>query len=78
MPGLVTTEFAQNVRGEGGAVPPPWSPAGQAPQVQTPEEVAEAVANLIEHPAAEIFTNPAHATLVKRYFDDVGAFEQSM
>src|SRR2546428_2187234 len=41
MPGLVTTEFAQNVRGEGAAVPPPWSPAGQAPQVQTPEEVAE-------------------------------------
>jgi short-subunit dehydrogenase len=80
MPGLVTTDFARNVRGEASAAPPPWVSAGApnpAMKPQTPEEVAAAIANVIEHPVAEIFTNPASAALAKRYLEDVGKFEES-
>jgi short-subunit dehydrogenase len=78
MPGLVTTEFAKNVRGEASSAAPPWTPGGQTPPVQTPEEVAAAISRLIEHPVAEIFTNPVNAAVAKRYLEDVGAFEASL
>jgi NADP-dependent 3-hydroxy acid dehydrogenase YdfG len=74
MPGLVTTEFARNAIGSSGATAPPWS----AMKPQTPEEVARAVASLIERPAAELYTNPASPALVRQYFEDVGAFEESL
>jgi NADP-dependent 3-hydroxy acid dehydrogenase YdfG len=81
MPGLVSTEFARNVRGQSSAAAPPWT-SGGAPQPamkpQTPEEVAEAMAKLIEKPVAEIYTNPASADLARRYFDDIDAFEASL
>jgi len=82
MPGLVTTDFARNVVGTPGAAPP-WIanasaiPAG-AMKSQTAEEVAVAIAEVIEHPVAELFTNPASAGLARRYFEDVGAFEEGM
>jgi NADP-dependent 3-hydroxy acid dehydrogenase YdfG len=77
MPGLVTTDFARNVRGEASPAPPPWVSGGApnpAMKPQTPEEVAAVIAGVIEHPVAEIFTNPASAGLARKYFDDPGAF----
>ncbi len=82
MPGLVATPFAQNVRGEGAGVAPPWTPGGGGPQPgmkpQTAEEVAAAIADLIEKPVAELYTNPASPELARRYFSDVDAFESRM
>jgi short-subunit dehydrogenase len=77
MPGLVRTEFAQNALGA--SAPAAASPAARPPagmmQPQTAEEVAAAIARLIEHPQAEIYTNPASSELVRHYYADVGAFE---
>jgi len=70
MPGLVSTEFARNVIGTPSAVPPQWTP-NAAMKPQTPEEVADAVAELIEHPRAEIYTNPASPEMARRYFEDL-------
>jgi NADP-dependent 3-hydroxy acid dehydrogenase YdfG len=80
MPGMVSTEFAHNAIGSAASS---WTSAGGAPlagamKPQTAEEVAEAIANLIEHPAAEIYTNPASSPLARRYYEDVGAFEAGM
>ena len=50
---------------------------GQAP-VQSAEEVAGQIASLIEHPVAELYTNPGLRDLTVRYYQDVGAFEESM
>ena len=71
MPGLVTTEFGRNAIG--GIAP---RPSGSVP-AQPVEEVARAIVNVIHHPVPEIYTNPAHAAVVRRYFDDVAAFEQA-
>ncbi len=82
MPGLVSTDFARNVRGEGTAPAPSWTPGrgGQQPGMkpQSADEVASAIAALIENPRAEIYTNPASAELARRYFEDVDAFEASL
>jgi short-subunit dehydrogenase len=74
MPGLVATEFAGNSLGGTPAVAPP--PGALKPQ--SAEDVASAIANLIENPVPEIYTNPALAGIVRRYYDDVGAFEAGM
>jgi short-subunit dehydrogenase len=69
MPGLVSTAFQQNA--VGGTPPlPPSTPA------QTPEEAAAAIAAAIEHPVAEVYTNPQQAAVALEYFKDVGAFER--
>ena len=47
-------------------------------QPQTAEEVAEAIAGVIENPVAELYTNPASAPMAQRYFEGVGAFEDSL
>jgi short-subunit dehydrogenase len=70
MPGLVATEFARDVIGTPSAVPPSWTP-GTAMKPQTAEEVADAVADVIAHPRAEIYTNPASAEMALRYFEDL-------
>ena len=75
MPGLVRTEFAQNALGAGAPMTPPAGPPPGAMQPQTAEEVAAALARLVERPEAEIYTNPASPELVRRYYADVGAFE---
>jgi short-subunit dehydrogenase len=67
MPGLVATEFARNVAGTPSAVPPQWTP-NAAMKPQTAEEVADAVAELIAHPRAEIYTNPASAEMARQWF----------
>lgn len=67
MPGVVRTEFAANALG--GMLP------GGGPPGQTAEEVAAVIAELIEHPVAEVYTNPASAEIARRYYEDVEAFE---
>lgn len=77
MPGIVTTEFARNALGA--RAPAAGAPSGgsRAPS-QTPEEVAGAIAELIAHPRAELYTNPAQARMARRYFEDVAAIEASL
>lgn len=72
MPGLVSTEFARNALGG-----LPTTPPSGAMQAQTAEEVAAVMANLIETPVAEVYTNPMTSGLAKRYFEDVAAFEEA-
>jgi short-subunit dehydrogenase len=73
MPGLVATDFAQHARASTGPIPP--GPIGSPMKPQRPEEVALIVASLVDHPVAEVYTNPASAALAARYFEDVARFE---
>ncbi len=73
MPGIVATDFAENV--VGGPVDLTGSPWA-ATTSQTVDEVATMIAGVIDHPVAELYTNPASAGMARRYFEDVGAFEQ--
>ncbi|HTB34035.1 MAG TPA: SDR family oxidoreductase [bacterium] len=72
MPGLVSTAFSQNAVGG-----PPQRLTDGVPS-QTPQEVAAAIAELIEKPRAELITNPALAAVGQRYVQDVEAFEAKM
>ena len=69
MPGLVRTDFQRNAFGGS----PPMPAIADA---QSVEDAAAAIAAAIEHPVAEIYTNPRHAAIVQSYFQDVGAFER--
>ena len=73
MPGLVTTEFATHARGSTGPIPP--GAIGSPMKPQTAGEVATIVADLIDRPVAEVYTNPASAAVATRYFEDVARFE---
>jgi len=74
MPGIVDTDFARNALG-GTPLPPP----GARPMVaQAPEDVARLIAELIEHPQPELYTNPASPEMARRYFQDVAAFEATL
>lgn len=72
MPGVVTTDFARNVRGE--QRPPMNAAVGGSSTMkpQTAEEVAEKISELIAHPVAELYTNPASAEIAKRYYANQG------
>jgi len=72
MPGLVATEFARNVIGTAAGAAPPWTP-GAAMKPQMAEEVADAVAELIERPRAEVYTNPASPEMARRYFESLAS-----
>ena len=72
MPGLVATEFARNVIGTPSATPPPWITGGGM-KAQSAEEVAEAIARVIDEPKAEVYTNPASAEMARRYFEEMAA-----
>jgi NADP-dependent 3-hydroxy acid dehydrogenase YdfG len=71
MPGLVTTGFGKNAMGGSPTLPP-----AVVAEAQTAEKVAEAIAGVIDHPVAELYTNPNHRAVALRYFEDVGAFER--
>lgn len=74
IPGLVSTDFAKNaVHGT-----PPIRPGSAPPGVQTADQVAAVVVRAIDHPVAEVYTNPAHPALAVRYVEDVGAFEAKL
>jgi short-subunit dehydrogenase len=70
MPGMVATDFAKNAIGA-----PPGTTVYSGSHVQTVEQVADVVAAVVEHPVAEVYTNPASAEMARRYFADVQAFE---
>ncbi|MBC7541885.1 MAG: SDR family oxidoreductase [Candidatus Sericytochromatia bacterium] len=74
LPGVVLTDFAKNAVGGGQPLPTLTGPMTP----QTPEEVAAAIARVIEHPVAELYTNPAQHDLANRYVQDVAAFEGAM
>lgn len=69
MPGLVTTDLQRNALGGS----PPLPPVSEA---QSADEVAAAIADVIERPVAELYTNPRQRAVALKYFEDVGAFEQ--
>ena len=73
MPALVTTDFPLHATASTGAIPP--GAIGSPQQTQTPQEVAGVVADLLDHPVAEVYTNPASRGLAARYFDDVERYE---
>ncbi|MCU1382894.1 MAG: short-chain dehydrogenase [Acidobacteria bacterium] len=70
LPGLVRTDFQRNALGGSPAIP-------AATESQSVEEAVAAIVQAIEHPVAEIYTNPRHASVVQNYFQDVGAFERA-
>jgi short-subunit dehydrogenase len=75
MPPMVSTDFARNaLHGT------PMSPGGFRPgsEGQTPEQVAAAMVDLIDHPKPELYTNPGQAETVAHYYADVAAFEGGM
>lgn len=71
MPGPVATDFAKNAIGG-----TPQMASGGPLQRQTAEEVAAVIVELIKNPKPEVYTNPALAETVARYYQDVGAFEE--
>jgi len=73
MPALVTTEFARHARGSTSAAPA--AAIGSRTKPQAPEEVATIIANVLDQPVAELYTNPGSRPLADRYFADVGRFE---
>ena len=74
VPGVVTTDFARNAVGGRPAAPV----TGARLQPQTPEEVAGILAGLLDAPRAEVFTNPAHPEIQRRYYADVEAYEAAL
>jgi len=74
MPGVVDTDFARNAVGAAAGVPL-RSPPGMPPQ--TAEEVTAAIVDLLDHPRAELYTHRASHPIVRRYYEDVQAFEEA-
>ncbi len=75
MPGIVDTDFHRVARTP--QLPKAGSQIGFL-TVESGEEVAQKISLLIDHPVAELYTNPAMADLVSRYYQDVGKFEENM
>jgi len=75
MPGMVDTEFHKVA-----STPSFVGPGGRTGRVmiQSAKEVASQITALIEHPVAELYTNPSSAGLVQQYYQDVGRFEENM
>jgi NADP-dependent 3-hydroxy acid dehydrogenase YdfG len=75
MPGMVTTEFARSALGGTPAVT--WASAGgPGPRVQTADEVAAVMEELIAFPREEVYTQQGQSEAVVRYMQDVGGFER--
>jgi NADP-dependent 3-hydroxy acid dehydrogenase YdfG len=65
-PGVVATDFGKNALGGG-------PDSRNIPNAQPVEEVAKVIADLIEHPRAEVYTRAMYHDMVKQYYtaDDV-------
>ncbi len=74
MPPMVMTDFAKNALH---GTPSPAGGAHRAGMGQTPEQVASAIVALIDHPQAELYTNPEQAQMVTHFYTDLEAFEAS-
>ncbi len=70
MPGPVATEFHNNALG--------GTPGGRGMEMQSTEQVVGAIEQVIDNPVPEVYTNPASADLVQRYYQDVPAFEHEL
>jgi NAD(P)-dependent dehydrogenase (short-subunit alcohol dehydrogenase family) len=70
MPGMVATAFGRHAIGS-----PADTPIYSGPYVQSVDAVADIVAGVIEHPVAEVYTNPRSAAMARKYFEDVAAYE---
>jgi NADP-dependent 3-hydroxy acid dehydrogenase YdfG len=75
MPPMVSSNFAKNALH---GTPPPPGGFRSGAAAQTPEQAAAAIVELIDHPRAEIYTNPGQSEMVARYYTDVAAFEENM
>jgi short-subunit dehydrogenase len=75
MPGMVSSDFARNALH---TAPPPTGGFRSGAAIQTPEQAAAAIVELIDHPRAESYTNPGQSEMVARYCADVEAFERNM
>jgi short-subunit dehydrogenase len=74
MPGTVATDFSKNALWG----TPQFRPVSSQMKPQSAAEVAQVIVSLIEHPQPEIYTNPASSEIARRYYQDVGAFEEAM
>jgi NADP-dependent 3-hydroxy acid dehydrogenase YdfG len=75
MPPMVSSDFARNALH---GTPPGPGGFRSGALVQTPEQAAAAIVELIDHPRAEIYTNSGQTETVARYYADVAAFEANM
>jgi short-subunit dehydrogenase len=70
MPGMVNTDFARNALNA-----PPGTGGYAGPHVQTVEQVADMVLDVIEHPVAELYTNPSSRAMAQKYLEDPTGFD---
>jgi NAD(P)-dependent dehydrogenase (short-subunit alcohol dehydrogenase family) len=70
MPGMVNTDFARNAMNA-----PPGTGGYSGPHVQTTAQVADMVLEAIEHPIAELYTNPASRAMAQKYLEDPTVFD---
>lgn len=70
LPGVVATEFGLNARGGG-------VDSRKLPNAQTAEQVSDIVAELINNPRADVYTQPAQKQMAAAYYaaEDMGAVE---
>ncbi|WP_240359174.1 SDR family NAD(P)-dependent oxidoreductase [Pyxidicoccus trucidator] len=69
MPGVVATEFGPNPLGGG-------PDSRVLPGAQRVEDATKVIIDVIEHPRAEVYTQPAMQADVERYYHDVETFER--
>ena len=74
LPSIVITDFARHALGAEPTAGVPNPPPGPIRR-QTAEEIAEIILGVIDHPVAEVYTQPALVEIARRYFDNVEAFE---
>jgi short-subunit dehydrogenase len=74
MPPMVSTDFGKNALH---SVPIPATAYQSGANIQTPEQTAAAIADVIDHPKAEVFTNPGQEQMLLKYFADIDSFEQN-
>ena len=75
MPGIVDTQF-HTIAGPG--LPVKAGGYMGPTRVESAEEVAAKIVEVIDNPVPELYTNPGVVELVGAYFKDVGAFEENL